>query len=113
MFSINFCPVPDFIRELPVTYSGPTIISIGISASAASGLPGLLVAGSEYFVLACVVERAYYVWRRARGCNAYESVVFRNIVLLQLFPAFVVVVFGIFDRIAQGEVAAGYKTDYE
>ena len=42
MLQIAFCPVPDFIRELPVTSSGPTIISIGISASAASGESGLL-----------------------------------------------------------------------
>ena len=43
MLQIIFCPVPDFIRELPVTNSGPTTISIGISASAAKGEPGLLV----------------------------------------------------------------------
>ena len=33
MLSIIFCPVPDFMRELPVTNSGPTIISMGTSAS--------------------------------------------------------------------------------
>ena len=43
MFRIIFCPVPDFMRELPVTYSGPTIISMATSASAAMGESGLLV----------------------------------------------------------------------
>ena len=43
IFRIIFCPVPDFIRELPVTYSGPTIISMATSASAAIGESGLLV----------------------------------------------------------------------
>ena len=42
MFRIIFCPVPDFMRELPVTNSGPTIISMATSASAAIGESGLL-----------------------------------------------------------------------
>ena len=33
MLHIIFCPDPDFMRELPVTYSGPTIISMGMSAA--------------------------------------------------------------------------------
>ena len=42
MLRIIFCPVPDFMRELPVTYSGPTIISIATSASFDMGESGLL-----------------------------------------------------------------------
>ncbi len=38
---IIFWPVPDFIRELPVTYSGPTTISIGMSDTADIGASGL------------------------------------------------------------------------
>ena len=33
IFRIIFCPVPDFIRELPVINSGPTIISMATSAT--------------------------------------------------------------------------------
>ena len=43
MFRSIFCAVPDFMRELPVTNSGPRMTSIGISASVATGDPGLLV----------------------------------------------------------------------
>ena len=40
MLRIIFCPVPDFMREEPVTNSGPTIISMGYSQAAAMGVSG-------------------------------------------------------------------------
>ena len=43
MLRIIFCPVPLFMRELPVTNSGPTIISMGISTACERGESGLLL----------------------------------------------------------------------
>ena len=43
MFKTNFCAVPDFIRVLPVTNSGPTTSTIGWSGTIERGDPGLQV----------------------------------------------------------------------
>lgn len=41
MLSTSFCAVPDFMRVLPVTNSGPTTAAIGISHAAAIAESGL------------------------------------------------------------------------
>ena len=41
IFNTSFCAVPAFIRDEPVTTSGPTIGVMAISARCAMGLSGL------------------------------------------------------------------------
>ncbi len=43
MLHIIFWPVPDFMRDEPVTYSGPTTISIAMSAALLTGASGFEV----------------------------------------------------------------------
>ena len=61
IFSIIFCPVPDFMRELPVTYSGPynhfdgCICLLPLRVRVAGDTAG------QYAVFACLVHGTNHV----------------------------------------------------
>ena len=93
ILSINFWAVPDFIRVLPVTNSGPTIATIGISASFSRFEPGLHViqAVSNPFCLASFTPPITY---GVPGSSYPDnSVLTVNLIFLKIFPCLVIIIF--------------------
>jgi hypothetical protein len=71
MFNTSFCAVPAFMRELPVTNSGPTTTTTGNCAVNASGLPSLHVMQPVRIFFHCIfrVLQSHKAWYQKRRCR--------------------------------------------